>query len=188
MKKLKSQSTNRNIDYHKKFVNWQVKVTILKEQINVLEKLSNNMPSISIFPIISFILKTNLIEWELKQLISSLDLCLNFNNQLKYLKRKAITPIEMDNENWTLGRIKHELEKYEGSFLIDLQKNLKALVPLRNKFIHRLFDQGSIDELTKECERSLIVAKEVMENIEEINTFLNAHDPLKKFYRRFYRS
>ncbi len=162
------ENTNEK-DYFREMSNWLAKIRFLKEEINLLEAKES--------PIIAFILKTCLIEWELKQLIFSLDLHLHFNNKSEYLTKKIMTPNDMDAEKWTLGKINKELKKYEGDFLNDLKINLEGLVDLRNEFIHGLFGPGSIDDLINKSYKGLIIANKVINDIEQVKAFLNNNRP-----------
>lgn len=47
---------------YKKFVDWRVKIRVLKDQISEIEKFKK----IPIFAIVLFLLKTEIIEFELK--------------------------------------------------------------------------------------------------------------------------
>lgn len=176
MQKSKLQSKINESKIFQKIVDWRVKNKFLKDQIAALEKAKD----VPILPITSLSLKTQLIEFELKQLITSLDLHLAFSNRSKILKIKVKTPKEMDEKRMTLGLLSEEIEKYEGGFLGSLKENLKGLVKLRNKFVHRLFNPGSLDELIQESDKGLKKANEVIKNIEMSEKFLKENDPLKK--------
>ena len=133
-----------------------------------------------IFSISCFLLKTQLVEFELKQLISSLDQHLYFSIFSQILKIKTRTPKDLDEKILTLGKLKDEINKYEGSFLNKLKKDLSSLVKLRNNFVHSLFNLGSINAMISEAEKGLNVANEVIKSIESVNTFLKDHYPLKR--------
>lgn len=175
MQKAKSQSKIKKSKFVKGYFDWMGKDLFLKDGISKIEKFKN-----PIFQIAAFLLKTQLIEFELKQLISAFDLHLYFSNYSEILKRKTKTPKEMDERRMTLGKLNKELNDYEGDFLDDLKANLEELNKFRNKFVHQLFGPGSKNELIKECKKGLIVANKVIKNIETVNEVLNAHDPLKK--------
>jgi hypothetical protein len=176
MKESKLQSKIKNDIAFKKMVDWKVKIKFLKEQILEIEKRED----FEIAPVVSFIFKSQLIEWEIKKLITGLESHLGFSNSSQVLKKEIITPLEMDEKRWTLGKLIEELKRYEGEFLKDLQIRLEKFKGLRNKFVHRLFDPGSIEDLIKEAEQGLELANRIINNIEEVNKFLDAHDPLKK--------
>jgi len=172
MENTNKQSDIKDIndkDYFREMSNWLAKIRFLKEEINLLEAKESF--------IVAFILKTCLIEWELKQLIFSLDLHLHFNNKSEYLTKKIMTPNDMDAERWTLGKIQRELKRYEGKFLENLQENLKELNSNRNKFIHELFNPGSINDLIEQSRKSLENANQVFNNIDEVNNFLKQIQP-----------
>lgn len=159
----------------KSIVDWHTKNEFLKDQISKLENLKG-------FPILSvttFLLKTQLIEFELKQLITSLDLHLYFSNTSQLLKRKTKTPKDMNENRVTLGGLKYEIYQYQGKFLENLQGQLSKLVGLRNSLVHKLFNPGSISELIAESGNGLKIANEVLKEIESVEKFLKENDPLK---------
>jgi hypothetical protein len=107
----KNSKSNKRSKAFKEIVDWRGKVNFLKDQIGHLDELSD-APSLALA---SFLLKGQLIEFELKQLFLKLDLHLSFNNNSKVLKKKVIRPNNVNK--WTLGRLERELKKYEGEFL-----------------------------------------------------------------------
>lgn len=154
-------------------VDWRVKNKFLKDQINKLE-------SLKIFPILSvalFLLKTQLIEFELKQLITGIDQYLYFGSLGK--RKNPRTPIELDNRRMTLGILKEEIKKYKLVFLKHLVLNLSKLVILRNEFVHSLFNPGTLKDLIKKSIRGFMLTEKVIKNIEVVNKFLDKYDPLK---------
>lgn len=158
-----------------KIVDWKVKNQFLINQISSLEKLKG-------FPIMgtsAFLLKTQLVEFELKQLISSLDLHAHFTHQLWWKRKKARTPVQLDKQKLTLGGLKKEIEKYKFEFLKGLNAHLIKLVELRNEFVHALFNLGSIKDLIVKSERGLRSANKVIEDIREIDNYFEKIDPLK---------
>jgi len=172
MEKSKMQKS----ETEKKFIEWIIKIKFLKDQIFKLNKLKD-------FPILSialFLLKSQLIEWELKQLIIRMDLYLSFFHSSKILSIKVRTPREMSNEKWTFGRVVKELDRYGGKFLQTLKTECKKLVKLRNYFHHELFRPGNINDLIKKADEGLEITDRIIKEIEKVNTFLNQNDPLKK--------
>lgn len=161
----------------REIADWWGKVAFLKKQIEYLDKLKN-APSLAFA---SFLLKAQLIEFELKQLFSGLDLHLAFNNHSKILKRKIKRPIDVNK--WTLGKLKDEIKKYKGEFLNDLVVDLENFHSVRNKLIHHLFDPGNIEDLVKEAKRGLISANKTIKELERVNEFLKRNDPIKKLKR-----
>jgi len=176
MQESNLQSKIKNDIAFKKMVDWKVKIKFLKDQILEIE----NRKDFKIASVVSFILKSQLIEWEIKQLITRLELHLGVFNSSQVLKKKIIMPLEMDKKRWTLGKLIEELKRYEGEFLKDLQIRLEEFKGLRNKFIHCLFNPGSIADLIKEAEQGLNIANRIISDIEQANKFLDEHDPLKK--------
>ncbi|HEX7456707.1 MAG TPA: hypothetical protein VF303_04555 [Candidatus Nanoarchaeia archaeon] len=156
----------------KKLVNWLSKIKFLKDQIEKLEKLKD-------FPIVAisvFLLKCQIIEFELKQFIFSLDLHLYSQNHSKLLRRKIRSPKDLDD--LTLGKLKKELNQFIRPLgvpivfktgkstaptmkdtLEELKLNLGLLVDKRNEFTHRLFSQGKeIVKMNEEAVEGIEVA------------------------------
>lgn len=175
MQKLRLLTKLQRNESFKAIVDWRVKNEFLKNQIIALEK-TKEFP---IFSVLSFLLKTQLVEFELKQLITSLDLHLYFSNTSKVLKIKTRTPKDMDERRMTLGNLKNEIYQYEGKVLENLQEQLSKLVGLRNDFVHKLFNPGSISELIGKSDNGLKIATKVLKEIESVEKFLKENDPLK---------
>jgi hypothetical protein len=125
-----------------------------------------------------------LIEHELKQLISLLDAylwTLEINFTPVILTREPRMPKDLDD--LTFGKLTKELNQYHGEFLKDLQNTLPQLVILRNKFIHGLFKPGNLKSLMAETEKGLIMADEVIRNLNDIYKFLESHPSKKLKYK-----
>jgi len=158
-------------------VDWRVKNDFLKKQINTLGKLDN-------FPIIIvavFLLKAQLIEFELKQLITSLDLHLAFSNPDTDIRLKPRTPRDLDEDKMTLGGLNKIIQRYEGKFLEKLQSNLGILVRLRNNFVHKLFNIGTLKSMINASDKGLKLTNKIILDIENIEAYLKANDPFRKF-------
>lgn len=173
MTNLSSEEILKNTNF-RQIVDWRVKNDFLKNQISALEKLKDY----PIFSISVFLLKTQLIEFELKQLITSLDLHLSFSNSSRAITRRARTPQYLDEKKVTLGVLKREISQFKGDPLKDLNISLANLVGLRIKFVHHLFNPGSINELITDTEKGLKISNQVLTDIESLNKFLNENDPL----------
>lgn len=166
--------TLADLDF-KKIVDWHVKNEFIESQVSLLEG-SKDHPIIAIS---CFLLKSQLIEFELKQLIFSLDSHLYFSTRsLADLKRKTRTPKDLDNDKLTLGRLEKEINKFEGKFLQELKTELGELVSLRNHFVHKLFNLGSLNELLTNAETGLKLANKTIESIRSVNRYLEEHNPL----------
>lgn len=153
---------------------WQIKMDFLKNQISALEKLSQ-FPTIAISV---FLLKSQLIEFELKQLITEIDLHLGFSSSSKIIRRRILKPDNTDD--WSLGKIRKHLLTYDSKTLATLQQGLKKLVDLRNMFTHKLFSSSrDVDSLTKDSEKAIPLANKVMDEIETVKKQLEENDPLK---------
>ncbi len=157
---------NKNIKSSKdKYIDWMVKIRTLQNQIFEIEKVKN----IPVLAISVFLLKTQLVEFKLKQLITSLDLYLNEINPLAILKKKTRTPKEFNDRKFTLGHLSEELRQFKAPFLRNLQNDISSLVKLRNKFIHNLFDPGSIDSLKKEAGEGIELTNRVFEELDAVD-------------------
>jgi hypothetical protein len=180
IKNLNPGNKKKKWEVVKQFVEWHAKNKFLRDQISKLEKLKD----FPIFSIVVFILKTELIEHELKQLISRLDAylwTLEINFTPVILTRKLHMPKDLDE--LTFGKLAKELNQYQGEFLKDLQNTLPQLVSLRNKFIHDLFKPGNLKSLMAETKKGLIMADEVIRNLNDIYRFLESHPPKKLKYK-----
>jgi len=101
-------------------VSWQIKRDFLEGQINALGKLAD-------FPIVGiseFLLKSQLIEFEIKQLITEIDLHLRFSSNSRIIRRKTLKSVDM--ERWTLGQLRDHLMRYDSKVLAPLQQDLKG--------------------------------------------------------------
>jgi len=168
------------LDSRKRFVEWLVKIQILKDQIGKLEKLKD-------FPIVgiaAFLLKCQIIEFELKQIISSLDFHLRSQSVSKHFRKRVRTPKDLDDS--TLGKLvgefsqfirpsdppistKLELENDERDILKELKGVLDKVVIKRNEFTHRLFSPGKdTNALVKEAESGISNVNKALELFREL--------------------
>lgn len=172
MKNLQNKSQankdNSTLELADKIVGWRIKNEFLKKEIAKLDKNSNFL----IFSIAAFLLQTQLIEFELKQLIPKLDQHLFFSSTSKVLNRKTRTPKDLNDTQLTLGNLKFEINGFEGNFLTNLQSNLQKLVKLRNHFVHELFNLGTINELIKKSKQGLVISNRIIVDIENVERFL----------------
>lgn len=103
--KMKNSKSNKSEDDpRKRLIEWLVKIRFLKDQIEKLEQLKD----LVIIPIAVFLLKSQIIEFELKQIIFSLDLHLYSQNRSKLMNRRVRTP--KDLEGLTLGGLAREFK------------------------------------------------------------------------------
>src|SRR4030042_2761674 len=166
MKKIINKELS-NYDVEKRFIDWIVKIQILKMQIEKLDKTSGFLIS----SIASFLLKSQIIEFELKQLLTALDLHFNNISRPHFLKRKIRTPKDFDR--FTLGKIVGEINLFDWDKLDEMKDNLGFLVKKRNDFVHNLFgNDKNIKELEKEAKIGIIIANNVIRKIEELESFL----------------
>jgi hypothetical protein len=190
-KNLSTDINKVDDNYFKQFSDWQRKISFLEDQISKFDKLKD----FPIFSIASFLLKTQLTEWKLRQLIPLLDFHLNYFNNSPILKLKIKVPSknrkvkskiskaqdQLSLEKLTLGQLINGIESYESvgdQFLKfeELKANLRKLQELRNKFVHHIFDIGDIDDLVSDSEKGLKIAEEVIKNIEEVYKILNQNE------------
>lgn len=149
-------------DPEEKFRNWLRKIYIIKKEIESLEKINKG----AAYSVAVFLLKCQVIEFELKQLISSLDSFLHFNSRSRLIRYKIRWPKDLNG--LTLGQLCKEMQKFEGSTskLTDL---LIRLVKSRNDFTHHLFNIGkSIDEIEDEATKGSRIADQVLDKITKI--------------------
>ena len=152
-------------DPEKLFKDWYIKVRLLQNEIDELKKVQN----FSILTVAVFLLKCQVIEFELKQFIFGLDVYLHSRNLSKFINRRTRTPAEFDSDKLTLGRLKQKIDEFEGDILQNLQGNLKLLVGKRNVFTHKLFSPGKdVAGLKKEAKEGIKIADEVLDNLASI--------------------
>ena len=145
---------------------WYAKIDFIKDQVKKLDSLKE----FPIFALASFHLKTQLVEFELKQLLSSIEFNLHQNNTSKVAKRKTRTPRYFDDKKFTLGRLVEEMSFFNGNEIDELNNNLIILVEERNKFTHNLFNQKTqVEDLVEVSKKSLPLANIVLKQIENIN-------------------
>lgn len=162
----------KNNPYFLALVDWRCKMKFLEKQIKVLEKLDK----FPIMPISAFILKSQLIEFRLKQLLTSLDLYLALFDKIHHKVRKIrnITPKKINEMKWTFGRLIVEIKKHKISFLEELVNGLEKLKKIRNKFVHEIFDTGSLDQLINEAENGLKLTSDVISEIDSVEKIMEA--------------
>lgn len=147
-----------------KFLNWVRKINFFKNQINKLEKeLEENHTLI----IAIFLLKTQVVEFELKQFINSVDLWIHFHTSSGFAKFKIRYPIYFDK--YSMGSVVKVLSNYESSDFKDLISIMDKLVKHRNHFTHHLLDNSeSIDEAFKSAKQGIKIANEALSEIDKI--------------------
>lgn len=117
----------------KKWYKWRNKISYLSEQIFLLEPKSKS-PIISVS---KFILTSQLVEFQLKELL----LTLGFNKWLKTGTDYISDPADFDKQRYTLGMLVSELDKYTNIIGVKhLKSRLKKLLIQRNQFVHGLFN------------------------------------------------
>lgn len=161
---------NKSIkDLGKRLNDWFIKINFLRDQIDSLSKVNSPIALIA-----AFLLKAQLIEFELKQLLFALDLHYSENNSSNILKKEKRVPRYFDDKRYTLGRLIDEVNKYEGAFLEPLQKDLDGLNSLRVKFSHHLFQsESSLDDLINDAAKGLKVCDRLIIEFEKCNLVLS---------------
>lgn len=118
-----------------KLVNQYYKMYILHRQIGAIE----NLKETPIFAISAFIFKAQLIEFELRRLILSLDIkvmtSLHKSNSL--IGRIPRDPDYFEEK--TLGQLIGIIKEFDGVIKDNFKNDLSELKELRNDFIHHLF-------------------------------------------------
>lgn len=155
---------------------WAAKVKIIKRQLELAEKYLTK------FVIVEygvFLLKSQLVEYELKYLLTDLDLHLRFSNASTILKIHTRKPNELEGLN--LGNLITEIKKIEGELLKNLIKDLNVLNGERRMIAHYLFDlKYKIRDLNSKCEHGIKLTNQVLNEIEKIKKELDKNDPLSK--------
>jgi len=154
----------------KTFVDWMVKIDLLKDQISKLSGFEDT----TILAISRLILLSQVVEWELKQLLSSV----GFEYALLKLIPKERNKTPKDYDGHTLGMLSSELRQYEKIKDVGGLKNLSrklgsrksGFVKLRNDFAHKLFDPStSIKDLHDDAVKGAKMADEILSDIEKIS-------------------
>ena len=163
-------------------VEWWTKIDFLKNQISKLEQLKD----FPVFAVAAFLLKCQIIEFELKQVIFSLDLHLYFQTSSKHFKKRVRTPKDLDD--LTLGKLVNQFNQFirpsdpiisvklkdnnknsQNDTLNKLKDILDEVVTKRNEFTHRLFSPGKdIKILIKEAESGIDNANKTLELFKEL--------------------
>ena len=155
---------------------WVAKINFLKDQIDSIEKIKG----IHILTISVFLLKCQLVEFDLKYLITKLDLHIYFSNISKIVKTSTRTPISFDDKLCTLGSLIYILDRFKSPEISDLVKNLKSLNKLRTKFTHKLFSsEMKINDIGREAAKGVNESNLILNQIKSLNKLLNDNDPLE---------
>lgn len=186
----KSKIINKEkYDPRKVLVGWLAKIKFLKDQIEKLEQLKD----LVIISIAVFLLKSQIIEFELKQIIFSLDLHLYSQNRSKLVNRLIRRPKDLDG--LTLGELVREFKQFitssEPPVLVDnkvetqdknglfkeLKQDLTLLVKKRNEFTHRLFSlEKDVSILTKEAQEGIKIANKTLKLLEVLEIELKNYE------------
>ena len=183
-----SKINQKKYNPRKVLVEWLTKIRFLKDQIGKLEQLKD----LVIVSIAVFLLKCQIIEFELKQVIFSLDLHLYSQNRSKLINRRVRTP--RDLEDLTLGQLVREFRQFitasdnpvttkkdrnpkENNILNQLKQNLNRLVKKRNEFTHKLFSLGkNALILTDEAQEGIKIANKTLVLLESLENELKTYE------------
>ncbi|PIR91493.1 hypothetical protein COU02_00185 [bacterium (Candidatus Gribaldobacteria) CG10_big_fil_rev_8_21_14_0_10_37_46] len=177
-------------DPRKIIVEWWAKIGFLKNQISKLEQLKD----FPVFAVAAFLLKCQIIEFELKQIISSLDLHLYFQTESKHFKKRVRTPKDLDD--LTLGKLVNAFNQFirpsdpivsiklkddkkdsQKDILNELKDILDEVVVKRNEFTHRLFSPGKdIQILIKEAESGINDTNKALELFKELEKEIKTYE------------
>lgn len=171
------KNTTPKVNVISSALDWFRKIERIKNEIKDLEKVSN----VTTIYISVFLLKSQLIEFELKQLINTLDQHLYFTSGSTILKIRVKTPLFLSKQKQTMGDLIQELERYDGVLLNDIKVRLQLLKKTRNQFTHNLFGPGSLNRLIEEAETGIQLANMILGELEKINYELHRNDPLEHF-------
>jgi hypothetical protein len=152
-----------------KLINWYEKLDFLNNSLEKLELLKD----LPIFAIATFLIKSQLVEFQLKQIISNLDLVMTLNNRSEKFSKKR-RRIE-DLEGYTLGRLISEFKQYTGALEIaSLINDLEILLKKRNSFTHELFDSSTdIQALIREADEGLDTVNRVLDSLKVLERMID---------------
>lgn len=166
----RESATLEYLNNYTKYSNWHKKVGYLKKETESLGKLGEH----PILVISAFLLKCQVIEFELKQLISSLDLeiAINLRFMNSELKRKIRTPNNF--EDYTLGKIVSTFCEFDGIVDEQLRRDVTNLNKKRNKFTHHLFSpETDVNQVIEDAKGSLALADKIISGLQKLNEKLN---------------
>jgi len=155
-------------DIAKKVEAWFIKTNFIEDQINKLELLKN-------FPIINisvFLLKCQLIEFRLRQLLFTLDLHVQTYNTSKLVKRNTRKPKDMDR--YPLGKLVYEYTLFSGPNIAELNQYLDKLTSLRNNFTHHLFSHDKdVKQMSNDADEGIKIANIILKLMEDLDKDIN---------------
>ena len=177
-------------DHRRIIVEWWAKISFLKNQISKLEQLKD----FPVFTVAAFLLKCQIIEFELKQIIFSLDLHLYFQTESKHFKKRVRTPKDLND--LTLGKlvnvfnqfirpsdpivsikIKDDKKDPQKDILNELKDILDEVIVKRNEFTHRLFSPGKdIQILIKGAESGIDNANKALKLFKELEKEIKIYE------------
>jgi hypothetical protein len=174
-KKSQNQLRDRFKRLEKQYLLWIKKINELRQEIKALEELQGNrIIKASALSIAVFLLKSQIIEFELKQIIPLLDQeirnkLLNINSDVS---RRIRSPKNFNN--FTLGKIIVLFCEFDGMVPEALRNDLGLLKKLRNDFTHKLFERGkNIEDLRQDAIRGIKLSSKVLNYIEIMRKELN---------------
>lgn len=146
----------------------------LLEEIDKLKDPNN--PEILTFA--AFLIEIQEIEFHLLILITELRLS---------VPRKAGISIKVEKDAYemTLGEMKNELDKFDGSFLEDLRKSLGELNKLRRRYSHHLFSgMDDWDKVMEDARKGIALNSSVLHDLFVVSKYISEHTEIGKLINR----
>lgn len=146
----------------------------LLEKIDKLKDPSN--PEILTFA--AFLIEIQEIEFHLLILITEL--------RISVLRKAGISiKEERDAYDMTLGEMKNELDKFEGSFLEDLKVSLGELNKLRRRYSHHLFSgMDDWDKVMEDAHKGIILNSRVLHDLFVVSKYISENTEMGRLMNR----
>lgn len=164
-------------DWLAEHTQWQNKIADIKTEISYLSDLqANPIINAPTLCIAVFLLKSQMIEFEIKNIIISLDHIVELNLDINESKIKRKTHTHKDLDAYTLGKTIGILSEYVHPEVIteEFKNDLNDLNKLRNKFTHKLFEKGpTLDDIRKEAADGIKATDLVAEYINKCKETIN---------------
>lgn len=148
------------IDPQSSFEDWREKLLYLQK--NIQGKLPNESLKDPFKVLIAFVMKTQLIDWEIKQLISHLNDHVRSQLSESPIKLKPRSPRQLSDERLTLGKLINELERFKDTDVDKIITDLRRLQKVRNTYVHNLFLPGSLADLVRDLRQAIKISDRVL--------------------------
>lgn len=152
----------------KKWYKWRDKISCLSQQILQLQPEGDS----PIVAISKFLLTSQLVEFQLKELL----LTLGFSKWLRSGEDYISDPAKFDEKSYTLGNLVFdELSKYTDVIGVKrLHGRLKRLLGQRNDFTHRLFSSHlPIEKLQPLSLKGIVLGETILQSMFELERKLD---------------